>query len=373
MRHVVDGKLVLNGTRKIGDGLSRFVDGREVGECGMFHLEHELQRGNLCTGKATAASSPEAKQEALAYLKPLIQNRVVFSIDPGVKDEISLVSTFSTMDADGNIRSDNSKYRMTSVTRNDGSGVFRYCDFKMTQLRRDVHEYDDKLRELKKNHGRISDHKSFKDDHMSAFEKYGIPIMKANATKTSLRARFRLDNKKRSFMASLANMFLALADAKLKRMAREQGWDPGTLKDRQFGRPLILFGDGKFNSCMKGFLPAAPKKIARHLAKFFPVLMIGEFRTSKLCSNCHRPLVKVGKKGTRLWKCKHCKVRDFHCKQKCDECARQPMKDLHVNKDISAAFAIFKIFTCIMATGQRPRAYRPQQTTQMGASITPLH
>ena len=63
--------------------------------------------------------------------------------------------------------------------------------------------------------------------------------------------------------------------------------------EKKFGKNLLLgLGDWSINSSyqMKGCMPTPNKGISKLLMKRFEVISVDEYKTSKLCCNCHKEL-----------------------------------------------------------------------------------
>lgn len=242
---------------------------------------------------------------------------------------------------------------------------------------------------MAKNHGRTLNAEEY-DSYKTTFGQESGPLIANNWSDEVLKAKLFLDNRKRSHWATIPNSILALVDAitlahfdkanedfekkeqERKRLAAflkdfcdetvantllEQfdfdftAWKELTLSKLK-GVPILVIGIPTFQSSMKGKRSSCPKAIIEYLKRFFPVVMINEFNTSKLCPCCHEYLVhKQGTKGTRVWECKH------GCKS-----PKHPEKSLIVNKDVSAALNIFTIFITLLSTGKRPSAFAPKKS-----------
>jgi hypothetical protein len=117
------------------------------------------------------------------------------------------------------------------------------------------------------------------------------------------------------------------------------------------GAPILIIGRPTFKSSMKGHRASNPQAIIEYLKRFFAVIVISEYNTSKLCPCCHQYLKQKPKtKGTRIWQCvKGCKS------------LKKPDQMLTVNKDVSAAVNIFTIFITLLMTGKRLAAFSPKK------------
>ena len=58
------------------------------------------------------------------------------------------------------------------------------------------------------------------------------------------------------------------------------------------GNPILVIGNPKFSATMKGKRAGCPKKILEFLSRFFFVIVIDEFNSSKRCPCCELELSK---------------------------------------------------------------------------------
>ena len=303
------------GLHKLGKGLKQWESGASGRLCGILDLDEE---GTNCFFNALSRSPehhPSATSEAIQKLGSTLHNRPILSIDLGVRKELTIACIASTVAKDGIVTSDVSRYSISSFTRYDGTGLNRYLDLKLTG--RDQTDYENHMNQLSKHHERTMDPLEFKM-HMEAFQNHGVPILKANADPQSLKARFHLANKKRSYWAALPNILLALADAKLKRAKKEESVTEDALCNASDGFPIVVIGKPTFKASMRGFRSVAPKKTIEHLAKFFLVVLVDEYNTSKVCATCCKEKLKQVKstKGTRIWECPSCTIPDKQANKK---------------------------------------------------------
>ena len=97
---------------------------------------------------------------------------------------------------------------------------------------------------------------------------------------------------------------------------------------------------------MKGHRAACPKEMIEYLSRFFTVLLVNEFHTSMMCSQCGIELVAM-KNTIRFYECKTCKTTGKD----------GALIDLVVNKDRSAALGMVRIFTSLFAFGTKPSSF----------------
>ena len=95
--------------------------------------------------------------------------------------------------------------------------------------------------------------------------------------------------------------------------------------------PIILFGAGckpQYGRTMAGAF-----KLRKHLAKFFPVFVVDEYKTSSVCPKCLDDCESVPDQP-----------RELSC----------PSCNFSWNRDVGAGFIFFKVFVCRMAFNTRP-------------------
>ena len=82
---------------------------------------------------------------------------------------------------------------------------------------------------------------------------------------------------------------------------------------------------------MKHLYPSLGIGMRKIINKRFDMVLIDEFRTSKLCCQCHQELEKHNGKH-RLLKCLHCKANESHNEHK----SPQDKIYMFVNRDLNA-------------------------------------
>ncbi len=103
---------------------------------------------------------------------------------------------------------------------------------------------------------------------------------------------------------------------------------------------IAVFGNGVFPSSMKGLPPAPVTKIRDSLARQGRVVIVDEFRTSKVCHHCHHET----QQNRNDWGSKHCKS----------------VCHWTFNRDVNAARNIATIFRWKLQGYERPMALRAQ-------------
>ena len=270
-------------------------------------------------------------------MREVIGSHTIVSVDLGIVNEMSLSVIVAKVDARGNVTCRYLNHLFRTVARYTGSGIEVYIRDRIL----DTSRFD--LEALANCHGRkqeAGEYERYVDTILSPG--VGEAILANNYSEDNLDKRAKLENRKRSHWCAMLNTILALVDA-----AERKQLTPAEMESR--GAPIIVIGRPTFKSSMRRKRPAAPKKIIEYLKRFFAVVVIDEYNTSKLCHKCHRELKRHGTRGYRLWRCGHCRDAKGG--------------NLVVNKDVSATLAMFKIFAYLLATGARPPQYcRPRSS-----------
>jgi len=147
--------------------------------------------------------------------------------------------------------------------------------------------------------------------------------------------------------------------------------------------PIVVIGNPTFNSSMKGKRPVAPKSIINYLKRFFCVLVIDEYNSSKNCWKCCQPMKKFTESCCRRWVCTGGCMgqRGVKKKKAVDEKEAGPGKrkassssttdsrgkkmPLLVNKDRSAPLAFFYKLLHLVSEGVAPKEFkRPETNSQ---------
>ena len=136
----------------------------------------------------------------------------------------------------------------------------------------------------------------------------------------------------------------------LERMARE-------LVAHEPPDTVIAFGNGQFPTSYRGARAGPGSSLAKFLSRRMRVVMVDEFRTSLICSECHQPQehrpIKTFNKKNQLWMeekvhgilwCSHCQV--FR------------------NRDVNASHNIQDLLVKQLQGAERPLALRRGQTPQ---------
>ena len=109
---------------------------------------------------------------------------------------------------------------------------------------------------------------------------------------------------------------------------------------------IIVWGDASFQSSRKGTKTVPTSMLRRKVGARVKTLDHDEYRTSKLCSCCHEPLVAVKDSATHqtFWKVRRCNNNG---------CCRHLL-----DRNESAAINIGYLFQQFCETGQRQEAFR---------------
>lgn len=274
-------------------------------------------------------TGPDAQAE-------LLNNHTFVVIDPGVVNEMAATFIVSKVDEAGNVTTKHVTRLFSTFSRMISSGVEAHV------LARQAEMVAFELGLLSKNSGRtlsLENYKAFR----RLTETVGYKLLQHNYSSQTLDLKAKLVNRVRSYWCSILNTILAFVDG------MERRYCPGS-EDR--GAPIIIFGDPKFNPCMPGKPPAAPKFLIDYLKRFFPVLIVDEFHTSKLCPKCETEMELASTDGFRFWKCNR------GCWHGHDGGGGPDT----VNKDVTATLNMFKIFANMIRNGQRPVRYNPGTT-----------
>lgn len=101
---------------------------------------------------------------------------------------------------------------------------------------------------------------------------------------------------------------------------------------------VAVFGDGVFPPSMKGVPPAPVTKVRNFLARKGRVVLVDEYRTSKVCHRCHNEMMQ----HPHVHATKHCQS---------ESCSWS------WNRDANAARNIAHLFECHLAGRARPAAF----------------
>ena len=270
-------------------------------------------------------------------LRDLLGDHPIVCVDTGVVNELALAIVIASLDENNKVSAHATKYFFKTATRYAESGVDAVID----EANEENKEYE--LVAMSEHSGSTMDYEEY-NDFLNTVKEKGTPILDRNFDEKHLKRKHELANRVRSFWAGIPNMILALVDEMVSRYGPHMK-----------GAPLLVFGKPTFEAAKKGKRAAAPKKLLEYLQRFFAIVTVGEYNTSKLCPCCAKEMERFNTCGYRLWTCKH------GCMGQ--EGTKAEGKPLVVNKDYSAAINFFKIMSHLIVTGSRPEAFQPTQTT----------
>ena len=125
---------------------------------------------------------------------------------------------------------------------------------------------------------------------------------------------------------------------------------------------VVAYGNWSRTTQMRHFVPAKAVGMRRLISRHFQTFLVDEFRTSKLCCNCHKELshVKIkheagNKKLFRCLVCEECRCARYESPQR-----------VFLTRDLNAALNIRRIAREWLARQTRPAAFRRNPNTQGG-------
>ena len=114
----------------------------------------------------------------------------------------------------------------------------------------------------------------------------------------------------------------------------------GKTEDKNQNDLLLCYGNWSNSKQMKHIMPTKGVGLKKAISKKYQVLMIDEYKTSKLCNKCENELInykdKNNKKIHRLLVCMHCKS-----KNKCDGLESEIIT--FINRDMNACLNMLKL------------------------------
>ena len=123
---------------------------------------------------------------------------------------------------------------------------------------------------------------------------------------------------------------------------------------------VIAYGDWSRSSQMRHFVPTKGTGLRKSIAKHFPIVMVNEFRTSKLCCNCFKELDYLQVKN-RVGNDNQQRQQVYRCRV-CPECTykgteNSPKNRRFVNRDLNAALNIRMLALRWITHRQRPTEF----------------
>ena len=301
------------------------------GAKGLLYVEAAARKGQMVTGKKA--------------VDDLLNNHPFVCIDPGRKNDAGVTAVVaSTVKEDLIVHA--KKYVSVAKIRYRNTGVDAHI------IDPEVTPDAQRVKALAQTSGRTNDPAKY-GRFKEGFRGDGRPLVTASCQRKLLKKRGKLRNRTTSYWCSMNSMILSLTDS----VRRDSGRSCDT------GAPIIVFGNPTFSASAKGQRSGAPKKLLRYLKRFFTVVVVGEYNTSKLCPQCRQPLELIDPEGFRIWKCRYCRSR-------CLNGNHEVYHEFVVHKDISASLNMFHIFYYLMATGERPPEFSRPPVQQPVAGNT---
>jgi archaellum component FlaD/FlaE len=122
----------------------------------------------------------------------------------------------------------------------------------------------------------------------------------------------------------------------------------------------VAYGAARFPSCARGTAPIAARGFLRFLQLKCEVVMVDEYRTSKVCSACNGELKQMRR---TVWDAKERKWRrrSIWAVKVCQDC------NTVWDRDRNASINIRRIYRSIRDKGVRPRPFRPRAAVAAAA------
>ena len=126
----------------------------------------------------------------------------------------------------------------------------------------------------------------------------------------------------------------------------------------------IAYGDWSRASQMKNFMPTQGVGLRKLIAKRFLTISVNEFRTSKLCCDCHKELcylhVKKDNKDKKVFRCLTCKG-----------CVSSESKNItFVTRDLNSALNIRRLAVQWIEEQKRPEAFTRVKVNGMSSTTS---
>ena len=189
-------------------------------------------------------------------------------------------------------------------------------------------KFGDHNLKLAENHGRTLDREMY-EKHLDVFKEDGMDkkILEETNSIENRKLHFKKERNKQRFWDDVVNLILAMNDH----------FNPDGDK-----APVILFGTGKFRGGNSALMTGNYTWLKNYLARFFTVILIDEYNTSKLCPKCFEELDLHGKQGVRVKECPH------GCKRK------NGSGKFVANRNFGAPHNFVTILLCCLLYGKRP-------------------
>ena len=298
------------GTRERWTGLRQACDRK-----GILYLEWGIVERKVRLGQDVAI--------------PLLKNHTFLCMDLGIAKEATVVAVVASVDpANGNVRIETSNRAFTSGARVNAIGAYEH----VIARNREMLDERGNLAQMSQTHGRVVGSRRY-DTFRGTLKNKGITLLQFRCNRELRRALGQIRNRKRSHWSAVANTLLAMVDA------MEEFHDTPERR----GAPIIVIGRPTFKSSMTGHQAAACQSFIDYLQRFFPVVLLDEYHTSKCCYRCRRPGLRDIPGEYRVRSCAHCREQD---------------PDFRVDRDVSAGINLFQVFVSLISTGLRPPEYR---------------
>ena len=137
--------------------------------------------------------------------------------------------------------------------------------------------------------------------------------------------------------------------------------------EKTFGKPenvCIAYGDWSRSSQMRNFMPTQGIGLRKLISKRFLTISVNEFRTSKLCCDCHKELcylhVQKENKDKKVFRCLTCKG-----------CVSSESKNVtFVTRDLNSALNIRRLAVKWIEEQKRPEAFTQVKVNGMSSTTS---
>lgn len=299
---------------------------------GLIPLEKALEEGTIRTGLEAA--------------KSLFDNRLIFSIDSGVKNIIgghvskgSFVHQHST---DPQSQAVNFEYNWLKILKTSANYYYATNIDKHMNKCGDIYkDAEEDILDLSQHHARTLDVDEFKS-HQEAFQRQSQKLFEKASEPGKLKMDRRLRSAKQRYLNDFISTVYALDEEFQKRCNLERT-----------KAPVIIFGDSLTTNGMKNHRSVPSIALLNYLKRFFLVLTVDEYNTSQKCPKCWGQLKDA--EGIRIKKCPN---------EECQSTASDgTVFPFHVNRDVSASTNLFAIALHLVSGLGRPKPFeRPKKT-----------
>ena len=137
--------------------------------------------------------------------------------------------------------------------------------------------------------------------------------------------------------------------------------------EKTFGKNIVLaYGDyDSKNYHLPGVPPAIGSGLRKKINKRFPLFLVNEFRTSKLCCRCEKPLENMKVKVKKGKKEKNKKIhRILVCRGCITISGSKSNSSYFINRDRNGTANILKVAKNILETGEKPINFRRKKADE---------